>query len=143
MNFRQRLIYCCGCEYTVTARLTNGREVYPNQARSAFLPFWKCDICGNKVGCHWKTQDRIRPLGVIPTKEISAARIVIHNMLDPIWKKGWMSRSELYQLIAKKLGITKYHTAEIRTIEECDNVCRVIKEIESSLRDDGGVKVND
>lgn len=67
-------LYCCGCQCLVEARLTTGAEVYPHRDDLAELPFWRCDICKNWVGCHWKTADRTRPLGNIPTKEIKAAR---------------------------------------------------------------------
>jgi hypothetical protein len=69
-----RDIYCCGCESAVQARLTDGREIYPHRPDLADLPFWKCDGCGNHVGCHHKTNDRTRPLGNIPTPEIRIAR---------------------------------------------------------------------
>lgn len=45
-------IHCCGCGETVTARLTDGREIYPHRQDLSGLPFWKCDTCGNYVGCH-------------------------------------------------------------------------------------------
>lgn len=63
-----RAIFCCCCENDVHARLTDGREIYPHRHDLYSLPFWRCDGCGNHVGCHHKTKDRTRPLGVIPTR---------------------------------------------------------------------------
>jgi hypothetical protein len=60
-------IYCCGCKSEVQVRLTDGSEIYPHSPDLHHIPFWKCDACKNYVGCHWKTKDRTRPLGNIPT----------------------------------------------------------------------------
>ena len=37
------LIYCCGCAQDVTARLTDGSEIYPHRLDLADIPFWVCD----------------------------------------------------------------------------------------------------
>lgn len=126
-NIGTRAIYCCGCGQDVEARLTDGREVYPHRPDLANLPFWKCDACKNYVGCHWKTKDRTRPLGNIPTKELKNARQYIHRILDPIWKNGKMPRGKVYARIARELGLEEYHTAEIRTIEEARRVYTIVK----------------
>ena len=122
-------IHCCGCEATVQARLTDGREIYPHRPDLGNLPFWKCDACGNHVGCHHKTKDRTKPLGVIPTPEITNARKHIHRILDPLWRGGRFKRRELYAMVAERLGIAEYHTAEIRSLEEGRRAYRVIREI--------------
>lgn len=128
----RRAIYCCGCQSSVEARLTDGREVYPHRKDLAELPFWSCDACGNFVGCHHKTRDRTRPLGCIPTPEIKAARQHIHKVLDPIWRSGRFGRRELYSMIAHMLGIEEYHTAEIRSVEQAREVYRIVREIGAS-----------
>lgn len=122
-------IYCCGCDRDVNARLTDGAEIYPHRNDLYRLPFWKCDGCGNFVGCHHKTRNRTQPLGCIPTPEIKDARSHIHKLLDPIWKNGRMDRGKLYHEIACSLGVQKYHTAELRTIEDCRKAYKAIKEI--------------
>lgn len=122
-------LYCCGCQTEVDARLTDGSEVYPHRPDLAGLPFWKCDGCGNYVGCHHKTKDRTRPLGNIPTKELKNARQHIHRILDPIWKEGRMPRGKLYARLARELEIKEYHTAEIKTIEEARKVYSIVKRI--------------
>lgn len=124
-----RSIYCCGCGGDVDARLTDGAEIYPHRPDLASLPFWRCDGCRNFVGCHHKTRDRTRPLGVIPTPAIKRARKDIHAILDPLWKKRGASRGEVYARLAKKLGIKEYHTAEIRTLDEARTVYRAVQEI--------------
>lgn len=110
-------IYCCGCSADVEARLTDGREIYPHRPDLYELLFWRCDACGNFVGCHNKTKDRTRPLGCIPTPELKDARKKLHGLIDPIWKGGKMSRRDLYKAISRELGY-EYHTAETRTLEQ-------------------------
>jgi len=124
-----RQIFCCGCVANVDARLTNGREIYPHRRDLYGLPFWKCDACGNFVGCHHKTKNRTQPLGCIPTPEIKRVRSLIHRILDPIWKSKRMGRKQVYRLIAERLGAKEYHTAEIRTVEEAREVYRIVQEI--------------
>lgn len=122
-------IYCCGCGCNVEARLTDGGEIYPHRSDLAALPFWRCDDCGNYVGCHHKTKDRTRPLGHIPTAEIRDARKHIHAILDPLWKSKRMSRRDIYAKIAERIGRAEYHTAEIKSVEEARDVYRAVKEI--------------
>lgn len=121
-------IYCCGCNEKVEARLTNGAEVYAHREDLSGLPFWRCDKCGNFVGCHHKTDNPTNPLGCIPTPEIKNARQHIHKLLDPLWESGKIKRSALYKQISDKIG-WKYHTAKIRNIDEAREIYRVIKEI--------------
>ncbi len=122
-------IYCCACGKDVSARLTNGREIYPHRRDLSRLPFWKCDSCRNFVGCHHKTSKPTTPLGCIPTPEIKNARQQIHRVLDPIWKSKRMSRKKVYQAVANQLGKSTYHTAEIRSVEEARTVYRVAQEL--------------
>ena len=106
----RREIRCCACETKVQARLTDGREIYPHRPDLADLPFWKCDDCGNHVGCHHKTKNRTQPLGVIPTPELRNARQHIHRILDPIYESGRTTRKALYADLSERLG-WKYHTS--------------------------------
>lgn len=120
-------IFCCGCTKEIRPRLTDGSEIYPHRKDLRSLPFWKCDACGNYVGCHHKTKNRTRPLGCIPTPELKNARKHIHVLLDPIWKSGKMDRKEIYAEISTRIG-REFHTAHIRTIEDARNIYRIIKE---------------
>ncbi len=124
-------IYCCKCETKIDALLTDGREIYPHRSDLHSLPFWKCPTCGNHVGCHHKTKNRTQPLGSIPSPELKRARQHIHAILDPLWKSGRFKRYELYRLISDKTG-RRYHTAQIRTLEEAEKVRQIIKEIAQS-----------
>lgn len=119
-----RRIYCCGCGKDVDARLTNGGEIYSHRPDLHSLPFWRCDACGNFVGCHHKTKNRTKPLGYIPTAELKKARKHLHALIDPIWQSGKMSRRELYAAMSRDLG-WEYHTARTRTIDEARAAYRV------------------
>lgn len=126
-------IYCCGCEEKVNARLTDGSECYPHRKDLHSLPFWKCDTCNNFVGCHHKQKNNpTQPLGIIATPEVKKARIYIHSLIDPLWKKGLMPRGVIYSKLSKALG-WKYHTSKIRTIEEARKVYREAKKIKASI----------
>jgi len=131
---KTRKIWCCCCQKEVTARLTNGKEVYSHRPDLADLPFWKCPNCGNFVGCHHKSEVSDYPLGVIPTPEIKKARREIHKILDPLWQNKRIKRGELYRRLAEHLGKEDYHTAEIRSIEEARDVWRAIVAIEKDLK---------
>lgn len=121
-------IFCCQCAKNVDARLTDGAEIYPHRPDLHALPFWKCDACKNYVGCHHRTTERTRPLGVIPTKEIKSARKQIHKLLDPIWERGKMKRGQVYKRISDALGY-EFHTAEIRSVEEAQKITQIVKRI--------------
>ena len=124
---KTRKIYCCECAKDVNAKLITGKEAYPHRRDLYHLPFWRCDTCNNFTGCHYKTKNRTRPLGVIPTAEIKKARQKIHHILDPLWMSGKYERDELYSELSKALG-WDYHTAELRTMEQ---VVQVLKELEN------------
>ena len=124
----RRTIFCATCNKDIEARLTDGKEIYPQSPSFYHLPFWKCDICGNYVGCHHKTKNRTKPLGCIPSEAVRNARKHIHKLLDSIWKENKMARKEIYAAISEKLG-WKYHTANIRTIDEAREVYRILQEI--------------
>lgn len=124
-----RHIWCVCCDGYVNARLTTGAEIYPHRGDLAALPFWRCDTCGNFVGCHYRTKNPTTPLGCIATPEIKSARQKIHRVLDPIWKSGRMSRREVYRKVSDAMGQAEYHTAEIKTLDEARRVYRAVLEI--------------
>lgn len=124
----KQIINCCGCGKLVIPRLTDGKEIYPHRDDLHNLPFWKCDVCGNFVGCHHKTKQRTKPLGSIPTPKIRELRKEIHALLDPIWKFGVMSRQSIYAMLTDVIG-RQYHTAEINTQNEAALVLEALAKI--------------
>ena len=127
-------IWCCGCNSDVSARLTDGREIYRSRPDLYGLPFWRCDTCRNYVGCHHKTADRTAPLGCIPTHAIKDARQKLHAAIDPIWKSKQMGRREVYAEIAKRLGIPEYHTADIRDVATAKAVLVHVSDIVAEFK---------
>lgn len=125
-------IYCTGCKTDVEARLTNGKERYPHRPDLYGIPFWRCDGCGNYVGCHHKTDNPTRPLGCIATKEILDARKKIHALLDPLWKDGHIKRGQAYSYVGNRIG-HPYHNGEIRTIEEAREIYKVVAQLHNEL----------
>lgn len=127
------IIFCCACDGDVEAVLTNGAEIYPHRDDLARLPFWRCEGCGNYVGCHHKSNTPTKPLGIIPTREIKRARNHIHKILDPIWQKGLMPRGKVYGILSSRLG-RPYHTAEIRSVDEAREIYKIVREIDIEAR---------
>lgn len=128
------LIHCCQCESLTKAVLITGLEAYPHRSDLKSLPFWKCPKCNNFVGCHHKTKNRTKPLGCIPTKEIKEIRKVIHSILDPMWRDGYYKRAEIYGLISKEIGFN-YHTASLKTVDECNKALKIISKLEDELHE--------
>jgi hypothetical protein len=128
-----KTIYCVACKKNIKARLTDGKEIYPHRLDLYDLPFWKCDTCGNYVGCHHKTKNRTRPLGNIPSKEIKQARTKIHFLLDPLWKSGKIKRQQAYAYIKHRIGYD-YHTGEIKDIDEARKIYRIVALLHNELQ---------
>ena len=128
----KRSIFCCACARDVDAQLTNGAECYPHRPDLAGLPFWRCDTCRNFVGCHHKTKNRTKPLGVIADRAMKDARVHLHKRIDPLWQRKRITRREIYGRLSAVLG-REYHTAELRTLDEARNVYRAIVAIERGL----------
>lgn len=127
-TLKVRTIFCVQCASDVDARLTSGKEIYPHRTDLHNIPLWRCDGCGNYVGCHHKTSDTTRPLGVIPNNEIRAARQYIHVLIDPLWKSSKIKRGQVYSRLSKALGYS-YHSAEIRTIEQARKIYETAREL--------------
>lgn len=128
-----RAIYCCGCGHDVWAVLTDGRRMYPHRKDLHALPFWECMYCGNFVGCHYKTADRTKPLGVIPTPLLRKARSQIHAVIDPLWQSKRIGRRRLYARLGDALG-REYHTAELRSLDEARTVLQAAQKIAEEMK---------
>ena len=124
-------IFCIECQKNASARLTSGQEVYPHRKDLSALPFWICDNCKNFVGCHHKSENRTKPLGCIPNPHMKKARIEIHKILDPMWKPDKNKRRKIYSALSEFLG-RKYHTADLRSIEEARDIYRQILKLKKS-----------
>lgn len=119
-------LFCCECAQKVSARLTDGKEIYPHRYDLQSLPFWKCPVCGNYVGCHHKTKDPTKPLGPIPNKEIRQMRKEIHELIDPLWRSQRVSRNEIYTTLSLAAGYV-VHLGELVSLEEGERLMDIIK----------------
>jgi hypothetical protein len=129
-------IFCVECDKKITPRLVYGNVVYPKSPKLAHKRFWQCVSCKNFVGCHENAnKNKMRPLGVIANRELKQARIAIHNVIDPIWRNGKLTRSEIYASLGRELGYP-YHTGELRSMEEARRVYKLVAEIHNSVIDD-------
>lgn len=126
------IIFCVGCNKNVNARLTDGAERYPHRPDLKDIPFWRCDGCGNYVGCHWKTKTPTKPLGCIATPELLEARKHIHALLDPLWQSGMIKRGQAYAYIGHRTG-KLYHTGELRSLEEARKVYQIVMNLKLEL----------
>lgn len=127
-------IHCCGCQGAVTARLTNGAEVYPRRPDLSEVPVWKCDACQNYVGCHSNEEKHLQPLGHIPTPAMRQARKKLHGVMDQIWRDGLLSRKLTYQAMSRKLGVGQFHAAETTSVDEIENATSAAQELLDELR---------
>ena len=125
-------IFCVEFDEDVRAKMVSGNIVYPRSRQLAHDKFWMCNSCKNFVGCHKNAnKNKLKPLGVIANKELKQARIVIHELIDPIWKEEKLKRGEVYALISSQLGYP-YHTGDLRSLDEARRVWRIAAEIHNN-----------
>lgn len=63
--------------------------------------------CDSYVGCPERTE---KPLGTLANKELRKWRRNAHFVFDRYWQEGFIGRKDLYERLAKALGIP---------VEEC------------------------
>ena len=130
-----RKIHCTTCREDVMARRTLYKEVRPYVGSEfGMQPIWVCDRCMSYVGCHVKTRDKFKPLGTLAGKEMREIRSEIHRVLDALWKSRRTSRGEIYKIMTGRLGY-EFHTGEIRTMEQAENVLQVARDVSEYIRE--------
>jgi len=85
-------------------------------------------VCKNYVGCNYKSTDRTKPLGTIPTPELRAARQNLHKLIDPLWygkKNQNVKRTKVYAKISELLG-KEFHAGTINSMEEFQQVINIV-----------------
>ena len=131
------VLYCCGCDTGTEARLTNGAEIYPHRPDLHELPFWKCDKCGNFVGCHHKTKDRTRPMKIEIEISEEAVNAALKEQIDAAiristgaYQLADRVRRAVSEAIQDRLDdLIRAQIADTPAIEEA-----VRKQIEKSLK---------
>lgn len=86
---------------------------------------WFCSDCTAFVGCHEGTDI---PLGFMAGLETRHARYEAHQVFDPMWKRGPMSKDQAYQWMAKALFIP-YERAHIGMLskEQCEVLIQAVR----------------
>lgn len=87
-----------------TAECVDDSVVY---GRSFGRKVWVCPgypTCDSYVGCH---RDTKAPLGIMADRRLRNAKMECHEYFDPLWRKGLVSRNQAYQMLAKRMGMTK------------------------------------
>lgn len=82
------------------ARWVDNAEIYGKRYGLYYMMWW-CQPCDALVGCHKNTR---RPLGTMANRELRGWRQKAHKAFDPLWKEGWMTRSEAYQYLSHHFG---------------------------------------
>lgn len=91
---------CDNCQ-SVEIRLTENKIVY--EVNKGAWPYcYYCDNCGAMVACHPNTN---KPMGLMAVGSIRRKRGKLHELFDPIWKYGYLSRTDAYEWLAKQLDI--------------------------------------
>lgn len=95
------------CPYCgIKAVLVGGCNIYPEHEYLHKKKFWLCRPCDAYVGVH-KESKKFAPLGRLANKDLRLLKMEAHSLLDPYWKSGMISRSDLYERMAIFLGIKK------------------------------------
>lgn len=105
------------CPYCHKAAIwTENKTIYGRNYGKSYMCYI-CPPCGAYVGCHNNTR---HPLGTLANKELREARILAHAVLDPIWKSGVMTRSEVYSKLKEVFG-REVHIAQ-SDLDECREI---------------------
>jgi hypothetical protein len=108
----------CGCG----AKIIDSKEIYG----TSYGLMWICQNhpkCDYRIGCHKGTTT---PLGEMANEELRKWRIKVHDKIDPLWKTHKYNRGELYQELGIKFNKMPFHTAELKTVQECKDVINFI-----------------
>lgn len=93
----------CNCCGRLSVEIAHHKEVY-GKAYSKWPWVFRCTYCFAYVGMHPFTNI---PLGTLANAETRKARKECKEPFEKLFKSGRFTRSEAYELLAKKLGIPK------------------------------------
>lgn len=128
---KRAVIYCCCCNRLQSCSMVTGSDIYGPDTKYAWTYFYRCPDCGGYVG----VSHTYEPLGTIPTPEIRALRMQIHNVIDPLWRTGKLKRTEVYRQMTKLLGCGEYHTALLSTVEVAEKALEAAKLLANKYED--------
>lgn len=96
--------------------------------------FWVCAPCKAYVITHRRNlefgTDGTEPLGELANHELRRKRLLLHEKLDPVWKRLLWSRTKVYEWLASRLGLPEddCHIAGL-TDEQCDRALILVEEL--------------
>ena len=101
-------------------RLVDSKIVYSQ----SYGWIWYCNCVegGIYVGCH---RDGTLPLGTMANESLRKLRKQAHAAIDPVWKDGSMTRTEVYGWLASRMSIS---------VEECHIAMFDEEQCEMALR---------
>lgn len=122
------------------AKRVTGRTIYPNRPGFHNKKFWVCRACNAYVGCH----SNGKPFGTLANSDLRILRIKVHKKFDRLWKRGHITRTEAYKLLAEKLNISmkRCHIGMFDT-EHCMRAIKVIRKINKKLNMPNSFPVTD
>lgn len=90
-----------------------------------------CD-CYPKCNSYVAATEKGQPMGTLANKELRQKRIAAHKSIDRIWKKGFMTKEQVYVWLQSKLNMTdkEMHIGKFgiyycnRVIYECNRAYR-------------------
>ncbi len=88
-----------------------------------------CKDCDASVGTHKDTE---QPLGSMANKELRGLRIKCHELLDPQWRSGQMTRKEVYATLRKETGVNHIAWSD-------ENMCKKVIDYLSHAGEIGGL----
>lgn len=106
------------------ALFVSNKVIYGKRFGKSHMVYY-CKDCDAYVGVH--NNDPLKPKGTMAKRELRGMRIRAHEDFDKLWKRGLMTRSEAYTLLASKLGVNEIHIGESNE-RVCMKIIKVVKE---------------
>lgn len=101
-----------------------------------------CMDCGAYVGTHKHTPHLA--LGILSDRQMRAKKIKCHELFDKHWRCGSVSRSKMYDWLAKELKIDRkdchFGYFDMRMLSRAYNLLKSIKDCEPVLGNNGNIK---
>ena len=99
------VIHGWSCPYCgPPTKLVEDTEIY---GKSYGTKCYVCRPCNAWVGCHKGTN---QSLGRIANKELRELKHQAHEAFDPIWKEGFLPRTEAYRILSLAFELPIEHT---------------------------------
>lgn len=98
------------CDYCGRpAQCVGGDVIYPHRPDLFEKKFWNCTPCGVYVGCHAGGTGK-RALGRLANSELRMWKKRVHSVIDPYWRDGQLTRTEVYAKLSALMNIPKEET---------------------------------